>query len=354
MATGTTRLADLIVPEVFSDYVQTLTEEKSRLIQSGAVVRDAGLDADIAGGGLVFQRPFFNDLDNDEENVSTDDPASFSTPNKITTGKEQQVRMNRNNSWSSMDLNAALIGTDPMGAIANRVAEYWVRRDQKMFVNTVRGVFANNATAPGAGDLHVQNDMVFDASGAAFADGVTNFSAENFLNATITIGDSMDDLSLVMMHSIVYNRALKNNLIDFIPNSANTYAVPNAAQPNMGIPTFLGRMVIVDDGMPYAVTAGSAVFDTWIFGMGAVQLGMGMPKVPTEVDRAPAAGDGGGQEILYNRIQRIFHPVGHAFVQGTIADGGPSNAELATAANWKRAFRERKMIKMARLITRES
>jgi hypothetical protein len=319
---------------------------------SGAVARDPGLDSDIAGGGLLFQRPFWNDLDNDADNVSTDNPASLSTPAKIEASNEQQVRLNRNKSWSSMDLTKALAGSDPMDAIANRVAEYWIRRTQQIFVSTVRGVFANNALPDDA--FHVQNDMTYDASGGAFADGVTNFTAENFLNATVTIGDSMDDLDMIMVHSIVYNRMLKNNLIDFIPNSANTYAVPNAGQPGQGIPTFLGRMVIVDDGMPYTVTAGSAVFDSWIFGSGAVQLGMGLPRVPTEVQRVPAAGDGGGQEILFNRNQYIFHPIGYAYIQGTIPGGGPTNAQLSAAANWQRAFRERKMIKMARLVTRES
>jgi len=344
MAAGAGTVSDVVVPEVFSPYVQQLTEEKSRIIQSGAAVRDAALDAVLAGGGLTFNEPSFKDLDNDADNVASATLATTSTPNKIGTATEIQVRLSRNNSWSSGDLAADLAGADPMNAIANRVAAYWVRRLQAAFIATITGVYADNAAAP-TGTEHVQNDMTHDISGVSFTDGVTNFSAEAFLDAAVTMGDSMDQLGLVIMHSIVYNRALKNNLIDFIPDSTNQSAT--------GIPTFLGRQVVVDDGTPRT----SGVFQTWLFGAGSIRMGMSSPKVPTEVDRLPAAGNGSGQEVLYNRTEWAIHPVGCAFAVASPAAGGPSNlttsGNLAHADSWLRVFPERKQIKMARLITRE-
>lgn len=350
MAAGVTRISDIIVPEIFASYVQQRTEMKSRIIASGAAVIDPVLSADLAGGGQTFNRPSFKDLDNDTDNVSTDDPTVNSSPNKIGTSKEIQVRLSRNNSWTSMDLNKALAGVDPMGAIVNLVSDYWVRRQQAAFIATMAGIFANNATATDA--FHVQNDLTFDIKGAAFSDGVTNFSGSALIDACATAGDSMDNLSLIMVHSAVYARMLKNNLIDFIVDSTNTNAYPNAASPNKGIPTYLGRIVIVDDSMPNA----AGVFESWLMGNGSVQLGVNSPKVPVEVDRLPSAGNGGGQEVLYNRTEWIIHPVGHAYV-GTSPTGGPANGStsnnLAAAASWRRAWSERKQIKIARLITRE-
>ncbi len=344
MASGAGTVGDVVVPAVFSPYVQQLTEEKSRIIQSGVAVRDAVLDADLSGGGLTFNEPSFKDLDNDADNIASDTLATTSTPNKIGTSTEIQVRLSRNQSWSSGDLAADLAGADPMNAIATRVSDYWVRRLQAAFVATITGVFADNAAAP-TGTEHVQNDMTNDISGGGFVDGVTNFSAEAFLDAAITMGDSADSLGLVMMHSLVYNRALKNNLIDFVADSAN----PNAAK----IATFLGRMVIVDDG----VTRSSGVFNTWLFGAGAFRLGMGSPKTPTEIDRLPAAGNGSGQEVLYNRTEWCIHPVGMAYAVASPGKGGPTNAStagnLAHADSWQRVFPERKQIKIARLISRE-
>lgn len=340
MASGVTRISDVVVPEIFTPYVQQMTEEKSRLISSGAVASDERFRSLLSGGGLTFNVPSFKDLDNDAENTSSDDPNTSSTPNKIGTATEIQVRCSRNNSWSSMDLTAALAGADPMAAIGNRVAEYWARRLQAMFVATMKGIFAANALASPVGA--VQNDMTFDVSGASYSAGVTDFSAEAFIDACLTMGDSMEDLSLVLMHSIVYGRAQKNNLIDFIPDS----------EGRVSIPTFLGRQVVVDDGVPFT----GGVFDTWLFGAGAVRFGSGDPAVPTEVYRAPAAGNGGGQDVLHNRVEWLMHPTGNAYI-GTPASGGPSNAatsnNLAAAASWGRVFTERKMIKIARLITRE-
>jgi hypothetical protein len=158
------------------------------------------------------------------------------------------------------------------------------------------------------------------------------------------MGDSMEELTLVMMHSVVYSRALKNNLIDFIPDAVN----PAAAS----IPTFLGRTTVVDDGMPHT----GGVFDTWLFGRGAVRWGSGSPKVPTETFRDPDSGNGGGQDTLYNRVEWVIAPAGYAYI-GTPPKGGPSNANttnnLANAGSWSRVFSERKQIRIARLVTRE-
>ena len=342
MAAGVTRLSDVIVPPIFSPIVQTMTEEKSRLIASGAIVSDPVLNANLSGAGVTFNEPSYKDLDNDAENISTDDPATLSSPNKIGTLTEIQVRLSRNNSWSSMDLTADLSGSDPMNAIANRVSDYWKRREQAAFIATMAGVFANNATVTDA--YHTQNDMTVNVSGASFTLGTTNFTAESFIDATVTLGDSMADLSMLCVHSIVYSRMLKNNLIDFIQDSVNGQAVR--------IPTFLGRELVVDDGMPFS----SGIFETWLFGRGAIRHGRGAPKVPTEVNRIAAAGNGSGQDILHNRVEWCMAPVGYAYM-GAAPNGGPSNLattnNLAAAGSWRRVFPERKQIKIARLITRE-
>lgn len=343
MASGTTAVSDAIVPQIFGPYVQQLTEEKSRLIQSGAIVRDPFLDTFLSGGGLTVNAPSWKDLDDDVENVSSDTTGT-SSPNKIGSADEIAVRLSRNNSWATADLTSALAGSDPAEAIASRVADYWVRRAQTAFIAVMTGIFANNAQGSPGGTA-VQNDMTRDISGSSFVDGVTNFSAEAFIDATLTMGDSMDGLGMIFVHSIVYARMLKNNLIDFIVDSSNGAAVK--------IPTFLGRGVVVDDGMPNA----GGVFQSWLFGAGAIRMGMGSPKVPVETLRIPGAGNGGGQEVLWNRVEWCLHPAGHAYM-GTPASGGPSNAattnNLAAGGSWQRVWNERKMIKIARLVTRES
>jgi hypothetical protein len=341
MAAGTTAVADAVVPEIFAPYVQTLTEEKSRLIQSGALSRDSALDGFLAGGGLTFNAPSWKDLDNDAENVSSD-VTGTSTPNKIGSMTEIAVRLSRNNSWATADLTEALAGSDPAEAIAQRVSAYWIRRLQAAFVATWKGVFADNDAVP-VGTEHTQYDLTHDISGGGYVAGVTDFSAEAFVDTKVLMGDSMDSLGIMFVHSIVYAKMQKNNMIDFVPDATQT----------IRIPTFLGVEVVVDDGMPG--TAG--VYQSWLFGVGAMRMGMGSPKVPAETIRIPSAGNGGGQEQLYSRVEWCLHPKGHAYV-GTAAIGGPSNAtssnNLANAGSWSRIFPERKQIHVARLISRES
>jgi len=383
MATGPlTQVADVVTPEIFTPYVQQLTEEKARLVQSGVMARNPAIDGMLAGGGVTFNVPSFRDLDNDADNVSTDNVsdtiswnthiagdvntagtiADYSTsvlallgndsePLKTQTDTEIAVRLSRNNSWSSADLAAALAGEDPMDSIASRVSYYWQRRLQAVFIATWLGIAKDNATNDSA---DYAND-ISGGTGGSFTDGVTNFSAEAFLDAKVTMGDSMEDLVAIMVHSVVYNRMQKNNLIDFIPD----------ARGETQIPTFLGAEVIVDDGMPNGTdavfddaAAGEAgVYESWLFGMGASQLGVGSAKVPTAVERKEAAGNGGGQEILHSRVEWSMHPTGHAYT-GTAPSGGPGNStasnDLNNAGSWNRVYPERKQVKFARLVSRES
>lgn len=343
-ASGVTSVTDVIVPEHFTPYIQQLTQEKSAIVRSGVLVPDEVLNSNLQGGGLVFNEPSFKDLDDDAENIASATYTDSSTPNKIGTADEKQVRLSRNQSWSSTDLTADLAGADPVTAIANRVSNYWVRRLQKAFVATQTGVFADNDAAPTGTDTHTAGDMTHDISGAVFSDGMTNFSAEGFIDATTTMGDSMGELSLIMVHSVVYARMQKNNLIDFIPDSINGQAV--------NVPAFLGRRVVVDDGVP----KNAGVFESWLFGAGTYRFGSAPPKNATETLRVPSAGNGSGQDIMWSRIQWMIHPVGHAYI-GTPPKGGPDNTAnanmLAAAGSWSRVYSERKQIRIARLITRE-
>jgi len=87
MAAGpATQISDVIVPEIFTPYMQTLTEEKSRLVQSGLLARSPAIDVLLAGGGLTFQVPSFNDLDNDADRISTDTSVPFSVADASIPG----------------------------------------------------------------------------------------------------------------------------------------------------------------------------------------------------------------------------------------------------------------------------
>jgi len=348
-----TQVADVVIPEIFDAYTQQETEEKTRLVQSGVLVKNPLVDQKLAGGGQTFNVPSFQDLANVDDNVSGDDIADIQTlvagggttlaaqndarPQKISSSTEVLVRLERNQSWSSMDLAGDLIMGDPQAAIISRVSTYWARRLQAAFVSTINGILADN-------DANDSGDFTNDISGGAFIDGVTNFSAEALLDAQLTMGDSGSNLAVVMVHSVVLNRMKKNNLIDFIPD----------ARGEVKIPTFQGLEVIEDDGLPFT----GNIYDSWLFARGAAPWGSASPETPSETHRQPLAGNGGGQEILTTRVAWAIHLIGLAFTGNGFANGGPANttgtAPLNAAASWNRVYPDRKQIGFARLITREA
>ena len=364
MTNVSTTIADVIVPEIFTPYTQQLTMEKTAIIQSGIAARDDFLDNLLAGGGLTFTVPSWQDIGDPAENVSSDDANTDSTPNTTQTSGEVAVRLSRNSSWSTMRLATALAGADPMQSIASRVSDYWVRRLQRAFVAVANGVFTTNELSdPTLGRsgrtglsaaYGAQADLTNSIAASAYSAGVTDFQAESFIDTATLLGDAAEDVTAVFMHSIVYSKAQKNNLIDFIPD----------AEGHINIPVFLGRRVIVDDGMPNPAgdTAnnantggGSGLYHTWVVGPASFRLGVGTPVVPTEVFRYPSRGNGAGSDVLFNRVEWAIHPVGHAWVGSSpVYEGGPTNGQLSASGSFVRVFPERKQIKLARLITRES
>lgn len=331
-----TRLTDLIIPSVFAQYMQVVTSQLNVFQAAGILAEDPRLSALLGGGARRFDVPFFKDLDDTESNISNDNPASLATPRNITTGKQVAQRHNRNQSWSDMDLNQQLAGADPMGAIVRRVAGYWARQRQRMLIATCRGLFADNITND-SGDM-VKN-IAIGSSGTPGAQHM--FNGDAFVDTCQTMGDNDTRLQGVAMHSVVYARAKKNNLIDFIPDSRG----------EVEIPTYQGKRVIVDDGLPVVTNGSNTEYHTYVFGSGPIGLGTSAPPVPVETDRIVLAGGGGGQEVLVTRVQLCMHPYGFEWTAASQSGESPTFAELATAANWNRVYPERKQIHLALLIS---
>lgn len=298
-----TKIADVIVPDVFNQYVIERTAELSAFYQSGIISHNPELDKLATAGGKLINMPFWEDLDGDDEVLSDTTPLGV---DKITANKDVAALLMRGKAWSANDLAKALSGDDPMRAIGDLVAAYWARRQQVTLINTLKGVFASGTMAANS----------LDISGESTNFG---FTGQTFLDASYKLGDAEDKLTGISVHSQVYANLRKQNLIEFALNSENKQ-----------IPTYMGKRVIVDDGMPVE----SDVFTTYIFGQGAVGLGNGAAPVPTETDRDSLQGD----DILINRQHFLLHPRGVKFTNTAVAGESPTNAELATAGNWERVY----------------
>jgi hypothetical protein len=304
-----TIITDVIVPEVFNPYVIQRTAELSAFYQSGIIARNPELDRLASSGGKLINMPFWEDLTGADE-VLSDQTAL--TVGKITAAQDVAALLARGRAWSVNDLAKALSGDDPMAAIGDLVAAYWARRFQAILIETLNGIFGNNAT------LMNTNQHDISSNPAAKDDDV--ISAKTAVDAIYKLGDNADKLTGFAMHSATVAKLAKDDLIEYIKPSEGSVEVPY----------FLGKRVVVDDGLPVS----SGVYTTYIFGAGAFGWGEGGAPVPTETARDALSGD----DILVNRRHFILHPRGVAFQNNQVSGPTPSNTELADYRNWERVY----------------
>lgn len=334
---ATVQIADIIDVTVYQDLAPVNSPEKTGFYESGVITRNPLLDAIASADGKLAELPFWNDIDPTvAPNLSSDNPATIAAAAKITQGEQIARKAFLNKGLSASDLASELaMGPDAMQHIRNRFDKYWTRQWQRRLIASLNGVLADNV----AND---SGDMVHDVASESIAgqSAATRFSRSNFTSAAFTLGDAFENTGAIGVHSAIYKQMVDNDDIDFIPDS----------QGQMTIPTFMGKRVIVDDGM--TVTAGSTdgfKYTTVLFGAGAVGWGEGMPKVPVELEREAAQGNGGGIETLWTRKTQIIHPFGFQNT-GTPAADSFTLAELAAATTWDRVV-DRKNVPLAFLIT---
>jgi Major capsid protein 13-like len=318
MISMTTRIADVIQPEIFTDYVIQRTMEVSNVLNSGIATNDPEFDQLASGPNTLVNMPYFNDLTGDSE-VMTDDGAL--TPGKIGTDKDVARKHGRARAWGANGLSALLSGADPMGAIADLAAQYWARERQKILLSTLKGVFASPSMASKVHDISTQTG------------GNELINGSSFIDATQKMGDAKDLLTAVAMHSAVEAYLAKQQLIEYVQE----------ADQSVRVPYFMGKRVIVDDGMPFDTATNTA--SAYLFGTGALAWGNGShPRIiGTEIDRDSLASS--GEDFLINRQIFILHPRGVKFTESNVSGTFPTNAELEDGSNWELVY-EPKAVRM--------
>ena len=298
-----TKISNVIVQEVFAAYSIQRTREKSVLFQSGIIsdIPEAQLVAQRGGAGIVL--PFWRDLDGDSE-VLSDSKAL--TVNNIAAEKDVAVLHARGKAWGVNDLAAALSGDDPMMAIAELSADYWRRQMQKMLLASLSGAF-------GAAGMDSNTHNISAAAGAAAVIG-----GESIVDAAYKLGDEVNQIMSIAMHSATAAVLAKQGLIDTIRDADGAILYQ----------TYMDKRIIVDDGMPVE----SGVYTTYLFGDGAIGYAEVGAPVAVETDRDSLA----GEDVLINRRHFILHPRG---VKWAGAAGiAPDNAGLSAKANWTKVY----------------
>lgn len=323
-----TSITDIVVPSVFLPYHIELTAQKSKLVQSGIVARDAQMDEIASGGGKIMSMPFWQDLSGYSEVMSEGAPL---TPAKIVAAQDAARKQNRAKSWSVSDLAGHLAGNDPMAAIANLTSSWQARDDQAILLATLEGIFSDSTMVDSVLDIAEASGTVTSANtltGSAFIDGQQ------------LMGDNKELLTAILMHSATEAYLKKLDLIEYVQDSIGgaTYA------------TFRGLRVITDDTAPLDTSETNDIYTTYLFGQGAIAWGVDSTPRPLdggfgdhylEYTRSPLA----HESYLIMRRWFIMHPRGVAFSDTSVAGTSPTNVELANDANWARVY-ERKNVRV--------
>lgn len=341
---GTVRLSDAIVPTLFNSYTNEDTVELTAFADSGVIQSGELINNMVRNGGGAITLPFWNDLDSSEEpNYSNDDPTDMASPDKLSTGEQSARVAFLNNGWAAADLVQELAGSDPNSRIAARVDAYWARQWQKRLIQLCVGLYNRNVASEGG-------DMTVDAT--AYAEVSEQiFNVNNFVDAAFTLGDHVGSLGVVAMHSMVAKRVTKNNEVEDIRDS----------EGNLLYQVYKNARIVIDDSMPTFGSGSTRSYLSIMFGAGSIISGFGNPRVPTETDRTPRAGHGGGTEELWTRRTWLQHPKGYKFTGAKLTGNGTDDngtvwknaswADLRDATNWERVV-DRKKVNLAFLLTR--
>lgn len=317
-----TRIQDIIQPEIFTPYVIQRTMELSALIQSGIARNMDEFDRLASGPNTLVNMPYWEDLTGDPEVMNDQD---HTEPGKITTNVDVARKLAFTKSYGANALAALLSGDDPMRAIADLFAAYWQRQYQRILLCVLDGIFAASN----------MSDKVHDITG----EENNLINGKTFLDAVQRMGDAKDLLTAVMMHSAVENYLAKNDLIEFKEES----------QGKVRLPYFMNKRVIVDDNMPFDQETGVGV--AYLFGEGAIAWGNGSHEriLQTEVVR-----DGlslAGEDVLVNRRILIMHPRGVRWTETDVTAPGqfPTMQDLQKGSNWSRVY-EPKAVRIVKFV----
>jgi len=335
---ATTSLTDIIQDPCFAGYVDEAVAQNSMLIRSG-IVADNVLGKDIPENARTVEIPFWPELD--ASDATGADEVVHSGGNEITSKKVvakpdagttllRAVRWG----WSQfVSMYGQNIGGDPEAYLARQIAIYQDKREQKMLLAILTGVFGRNAAKTPSVDMGESGDLIYDITGASGNAAYLNRST--LLWARQKLGDARGGLVGIICPSVFATELQTLDPKNYAP--AEFDAAGNVTR----LANYCGMAVIEDDSLPW--NPGTGIATAYLFGRGAVARQRLSVEHPIERFREPAK----SMEYLIRRWRQILHPRGYAWI-GTASNETPSNSELAIATNWKQVY-DTKNIRMVQL-----
>ena len=308
------------------------------------------------------------------------------------------ITIGRMAAWTEKDFSFDITGgVNFMDNVAAQLVDYWAEVYQNTLIKILKGVFSMT----GGEEAKFVEAHTFDITQKAGADGEVGATTLNSASQK-ACGDNKNIIKMAIMHSIVATNLENLQIIKYF-----TQTDANGMQREVGLATWNGRVVFIDDSMPaekftgekYAkvtashpealkiTTAGTgekevsvatvngAKFDTkwtakegeyaalvptgtkyctYLLGVGAFDYEDLGTLHPYEMARNPYKN--GGEDTLISRKRLCYAPFGISYKTSTTIS--PDDAELEKGANWELVKSEdgevidHKSIPIVRIISR--
>lgn len=323
-------LTRLATSAPFAQYLQEQIFLQSRMIRSGIITTDPRL---TATAGTRIEVPFFDPIDPVEEQMTSGDDWGVSgeghfTFQKITASTQYASITHRGFAYAGDKLSRLAIGEDPMAALAGQLAPAMDKLRVRKFVAQLEGLLGTG------GVLNATNSV--NKSVTTGATEANYLTAQNVVEARYKLGERQEDITTIVMHSLV---AAYLEQVGFLAYNGDRAGV-NRRQ-SIGI--FGNLNVIVDDQCPIIGTSGQQrQFVCYLAGPGVMVEGDQIP-MEIEPDRN-ALSKQDGIVIDYHHVQHVVGTSWNANFDN------PTNAQLATGANYALAYAEPRLIPAVRLV----
>ena len=325
---GGVLLADIVKRNNLSTYVSEAIKERSAFIKSGAVVRNALLDA--TEGGTRIQVPEFNPISPTEEIL--DGTATwgtgnggFLTPQKIGTGTQIATICHRGFAYAVDDVAVLAAGEDPMGHIRNQIADAINKLNSARLFSHLQGVFG---TALSSNNL----DLAKAGTGATEANFLT---ASAVARGRSLLGERGEELDTIVVHPSVAYYLYQVGMLTFSTSALSTGTGIQWGGGGVGISDravgeFAGCTVVVDSAVntvaPSSSSGHQVEFFCYLTTSGTILEG-NQQALRIEAERNILS----KQDVMSVDYHSAYHVMG---TKWNDAADNPTNANLATANKW--------------------
>jgi len=324
---GGVLLADIVKRNNFSTYVSEAIKERSAFIKSGAVVRNALLDA--TEGGTRIQVPEFNPIAPTEEILDGTGTwgtsgAGYLTPQKIGTDTQIATICHRGFAYAVDDVAVLAAGEDPMGHIRNQLADAINKLNNARLFSHLAGLFG---TALSSNKLDL-------AKAGASATEANFLTASAIAKARNLLGERGEDLDILIVHPTVAYYLYQVGMLTFSSSSLSSgggiqWGGGGVGVTDRSIGQFAGMNVVIDSQVNTFAPGASGhqkEFRCYLIKSGTILEGQQSP-LSIEAERNILS----KQDVMSVDYHSAYHVMG---TKWTNAADNPANSALRTGSNY--------------------